>query len=132
MANPPPLELGRTYHIYNRGNNGENLFRADSDYRIFLQQYRRHIEPVCETFAYCLMPNHVHLIAVPATEAGLRLAIGEAHRRYTGESTSASAGAGTCGRAASRPSWMAHTTSDWPRRASPAANTLGWLVLYSP
>ena len=33
--------------------------------------------------AYCLMPNHVHLIAIPANESGLRLAIGEAHRRYT-------------------------------------------------
>ena len=34
-------------------------------------------------WAYCLMPNHVHLIAVPATERGLRRAVGEAHRRYT-------------------------------------------------
>ncbi len=36
-----------------------------------------------EIWAYCLMPNHVHLIVVPITEEGLRLAIGEAHRRYT-------------------------------------------------
>jgi len=34
-------------------------------------------------WAYCLMPNHVHLIAVPKTKDGLNLAIGEAHRRYT-------------------------------------------------
>ena len=34
-------------------------------------------------WAYCLMPNHVHLIAVPTSEDGLRRAIGEAHRRYT-------------------------------------------------
>ena len=34
-------------------------------------------------WAYCLMPNHVHLIAVPQTTEGLRRAIGEAHRRYT-------------------------------------------------
>jgi putative transposase len=34
-------------------------------------------------WAYCLMPNHIHLIAVPETETGLRLAIGEAHRRYS-------------------------------------------------
>jgi len=34
-------------------------------------------------WSYCLMPNHVHLIAVPKTEDGLRRAIGEAHRRYT-------------------------------------------------
>jgi putative transposase len=36
-----------------------------------------------EVWAYCLMPNHVHLIAVPRSEDGLRRAIGEAHRRYT-------------------------------------------------
>jgi putative transposase len=40
---------------------------------------RRQVEIWC----YCLMPNHVHLIARPETAAGLRLAIGEAHRRYT-------------------------------------------------
>ena len=34
-------------------------------------------------WAYCLMPNHVHLIAVPQSPDGLRLAIGEVHRRYT-------------------------------------------------
>lgn len=36
-----------------------------------------------EIWAYCLMPNHVHLIAVPQSPDGLRLAIGEVHRRYT-------------------------------------------------
>ena len=36
-----------------------------------------------QVWAYCLMPNHVHLIAVPGSEDGLRRAIGEAHRRYT-------------------------------------------------
>ncbi len=34
-------------------------------------------------WACCLMPNHVHLIAVPNEEGSLHLAIGEAHRRYT-------------------------------------------------
>lgn len=36
-----------------------------------------------EIWAYCLMPNHVHLVAVPESEEGLRRAIGEAHRRYS-------------------------------------------------
>jgi len=36
-----------------------------------------------EIWAYCLMPNHVHLVAVPENEQGLARAIGEAHRRYT-------------------------------------------------
>ena len=38
-----------------------------------------------ECWAYCLMPNHVHLILVPATADGLAGAIGETHRQYTGE-----------------------------------------------
>ena len=36
-----------------------------------------------EIWSYCLMPNHVHLIAVPETKESLMLAIGEAHRRYS-------------------------------------------------
>lgn len=36
-----------------------------------------------QIWAYCLMPNHVHLVAVPETKEGLNLAIGEAHRRHT-------------------------------------------------
>ena len=36
-----------------------------------------------EVWSYCLMPNHIHLIAVPSSEEGLRLAIGETHQRYT-------------------------------------------------
>jgi putative transposase len=36
-----------------------------------------------EVWAYCLMPNHVHLILTPTREDGLGLAVGEAHRRYT-------------------------------------------------
>ena len=36
-----------------------------------------------EIWAYCLMPNHIHLIAVPQTKEGLQLGISEAHRRYT-------------------------------------------------
>ncbi|WP_246556012.1 transposase [Desulfonema magnum] len=35
-----------------------------------------------DIWAYCLMPNHIHLIAVPETKDGLNLAVGEAHRRY--------------------------------------------------
>jgi len=38
-----------------------------------------------QIWPYCLMPNHIRLIAVPETKEGLRLAIGEAHRRYTKE-----------------------------------------------
>jgi len=59
MANEP-LEYGRFYHIYNRGNNGENLFVQQRNFPYFLQLYAKHIQPVAETYAYCLLSNHFH------------------------------------------------------------------------
>ena len=61
MSNPKPLQLGGTYHIYNRGTNGETLFRDHRNYLFFLDRYAHYIEPVAETYAYCLMKNHFHL-----------------------------------------------------------------------
>ena len=57
-----PLHSGVYYHIYNRGNNRENLFIEQRNYSYFLNLYMRYIEPVAETFAYCLMKNHFHLL----------------------------------------------------------------------
>lgn len=57
-----PLEAGKVYHIYTHANGNENLFRADENYFYFLKKYTQHIYPVAETFAYCLMPNHLHLM----------------------------------------------------------------------
>lgn len=50
------------YHIYNRGNNRENIFIEDRNYRYFLQRYAQYIEPVAATYAYCLLRNHFHLL----------------------------------------------------------------------
>ncbi len=61
MANEP-LQYGCYYHIYNRGNNSENLFRQEENYRYFLKLYAKYILPVADTFAYCLLPNHFHLL----------------------------------------------------------------------
>jgi putative transposase len=62
MPQSGPLERGRYYHIYNRGNNRENLFVEERNYRYFLQLYAHYIEPVAETYAYCLLRNHFHLL----------------------------------------------------------------------
>lgn len=62
MSGVTPLESGKYYHIYNRGNNGENLFIAERNYAYFLNLYAKHIGPVAETFAYCLLRNHFHLL----------------------------------------------------------------------
>jgi REP element-mobilizing transposase RayT len=57
-----PLEPGHYYHIYNRGNNRENIFFEERNYCYFLQLYQKYILPVCDTFAYCLMRNHFHIL----------------------------------------------------------------------
>ena len=62
MSNLPPLLGDQYYHIYNRGNNGETLFREQRNYPYFLRLYARYIEPVAETFAYCLLNNHFHFL----------------------------------------------------------------------
>ena len=62
MASPPPLAYNTYYHIFNRGNNRENIFKQEENYRYFLNLYSKHIFPVADTFAYCLLPNHFHLL----------------------------------------------------------------------
>ncbi len=57
-----PLQPNATYHIFNHANGFENVFRQEENYRFSLEKYRLYITPVAETFAYCLMPNHFHLV----------------------------------------------------------------------
>jgi REP element-mobilizing transposase RayT len=56
------MEPGVTYHIFNHANGFENLFLEQENYRFFLQQYDIHVSPFVETIAFCLMPNHFHLM----------------------------------------------------------------------
>jgi len=62
VSKPIPLQYGCYYHIYNRGNNRENLFLEERNYRHFLKLYARYVEPVADTFAYCLLKNHFHVL----------------------------------------------------------------------
>jgi putative transposase len=57
-----PLEFGQYYHIYNRGNNGTNLFFENENYYHFLRLYAKYIEPIAETYAWCLLKNHFHIL----------------------------------------------------------------------
>ncbi len=68
MTSPTPLQYGQYYHIYNRGNNRENLFYEERNYRYFLKLYARHVQPVVDTFAYCLLHNHFHSLVYIKTE----------------------------------------------------------------
>ncbi|MCV9385522.1 hypothetical protein [Reichenbachiella ulvae] len=50
------------FHIYNRGINGAPIFFEKRNYYYFLQQYAKYVDPFVETYAYCLMNNHFHLM----------------------------------------------------------------------
>ncbi|MGE8554351.1 MAG: transposase [Chryseobacterium jejuense] len=56
------IEADCFYHIYNRGINGEHIFKSDRNYLFFLKKVSDFLNPVCDVYAYCLMPNHFHLL----------------------------------------------------------------------
>lgn len=62
------LIFEKYYHIYNHANGDENLFREQKNYEYFLEKYKQHINPIAETIAWCLMPNHFHLLVKIKTE----------------------------------------------------------------
>jgi putative transposase len=75
---------GVAHHVTQRGNRREAIFFEEGDqevYRDLLAEQTRKYD--VGVWAYCLMPNHVHLILTPSDETGLGRAVGEAHRRYT-------------------------------------------------
>lgn len=50
------------YHVFNRTNNKEKLFITDENHHFFLRKYDEYLSPYLETYAWCLLPNHFHLI----------------------------------------------------------------------
>lgn len=75
---------GYPHHITQRGVRSIDIFSDDRDRHVYLRLMAEESERFGVTFlAWCLMPNHVHLIAIPKKENSLARAIGEAHRRYT-------------------------------------------------
>ncbi|HUX01824.1 MAG: transposase [Phycisphaerae bacterium] len=75
---------GYPHHITQRGNRRLPTFFSDADYEAYLALMAEQcVAHGVRIWAWCLMPNHVHLVAVPKTAEGLARAIGEAHRRYT-------------------------------------------------
>ena len=84
MARFPRIVVpGVPHHVTQRGARRMQVFFSKDDYRSYVQilarQARRH---ALDIWAYCLMPNHVHLIAVPSTRHGLARPLGQAHHRY--------------------------------------------------
>lgn len=53
---------GHTYHVYNHAVSDQNIFNCVFDFTDFLMKYKKYISPHVDTYAYCLMPNHFHLL----------------------------------------------------------------------
>lgn len=75
---------GMPHHVTQRGNRRMQTFFGEDDYRAYLSL----LVDFCarcdvRVWAYCLMPNHVHLVVVPSRQDSLARALGETHRRYT-------------------------------------------------
>jgi REP element-mobilizing transposase RayT len=58
----PNLEFDKYYHIYNRGNNRENLFRYVDDYEYFTKLFEKYLYPVVDIYAWGLLKNHFHML----------------------------------------------------------------------
>jgi REP element-mobilizing transposase RayT len=116
MTRPPRLDAaGTVTHVIARGNERRPLFRDDAD----REKYLELLGEACgkhgaRVFAYCLMPNHVHL-ALQTGEAPLSRVVHEVHSRYARTSTAATTARDTSSRGGSRASSSTgtRTSSSW-------------------
>ncbi|OQY03776.1 MAG: hypothetical protein B6I20_04335 [Bacteroidetes bacterium 4572_117] len=63
MANTKtPLESDKMFHIYNHAVGNDNFFNSDENYSFFLLKLKEYLQNYIDIYAYCLMPNHFHII----------------------------------------------------------------------
>jgi len=62
MSNKEDFECLYMYHIYTHANGRDLIFREDENFKYFLSKLLKYIIPIAEIYAYCLMPNHFHLL----------------------------------------------------------------------
>jgi len=109
------------------GNRRAPVFFEQGDYALYrdlLAEQCRKASVAC--WSYCLMPNHVHLILVPATADGPARAIGETHRQYTGFVNTRARWTGTCSRGALPPwCWTRNTAGGALRGTQSGAGAAG-------
>jgi putative transposase len=78
------IAVGCAHHITQRGNNRQDVFFVDEDRQVYLELLQEQAQKYgLEILAYCLMSNHVHLVAIPHEEQSLAQAVGRTHFRYT-------------------------------------------------
>ena len=69
------METDTFYHYFNRGNNREDIFKEEENYRYFLELLKKYIPSVADIYSYCLLPNHFHLVIKTKEESQLPEAI---------------------------------------------------------
>lgn len=86
MARLPRIVIpGIPHHVTQRGNGRQRTFFEEGDYALYLDLLAEGADRArTQIWAYCLMPNHVHIVLVPSDTDGLSRTLGDAHRRYTG------------------------------------------------
>ena len=57
-----PFESGMYFHVFNRGNNKENLFKDEDNYQYFLKLIKKYLFETCTIYSFCLLPNHFHIL----------------------------------------------------------------------
>ena len=70
------IEKENIYHIYNQGNNRQQIFFSREHYLLFLKLYRKQIAEQCETLCYCLMPNHFHFLVYATDKSIVEMKLG--------------------------------------------------------
>ena len=91
MTSPSPLLYNTYYHIYNRGVNRENIFIEERNYDLFLKLFEKHLSPVADMFAYCMLRNHFHVLLRTKSEEDIletkkTLRVSAANNRQTRQS----------------------------------------------
>ncbi|MBI1302261.1 MAG: transposase [Phycisphaera sp.] len=78
------VEIGVPHHVAHRGNHKQRLFRDDTDRRYYLALLHRFSRLTATRIAgFCLMSNHVHVIAVPDAKDSIAECFGRAHRKFS-------------------------------------------------
>lgn len=62
MINTESFEFDSVYHIFSHVNGKELIFREQTNYQFFMKQLDKYILPIADIYAYCLLPNHFHLL----------------------------------------------------------------------
>ena len=79
------FQMNELYHIYNRGNNKQNIFFSETNYLYFLEKVRKHIMPVCDILNFCLMPNHFHFLIYASEKTVQTKLIGQYEKNILSE-----------------------------------------------